>query len=125
MLSMKAVFDMGSFCTGFELFTRDGCIFPGLENSAHSSHKAPQQQDNVTMTMLTIIDLLLFVALLYCLLKLRKRGHTLSRQILIGMLLGLGYGFYLQVIHDGDVAAIDQTLAWTQVTGDIYVALLQ
>src|SRR5688500_10723217 len=77
------------------------------------------------MTIVTITNLLLFAGLLYFLLKLRKRGYTLSRQIFIGMLIGLAYGFYLQVIHDGDTTTIEQTLIWTQVIGDIYVALLQ
>ncbi len=77
------------------------------------------------MMLVTLFDLLLFTALCYGLFRLRRRGLTLSRQVFIAMLLGLAFGFYLQVIHRGDATLIAQTLTWTQVPGNIYVALLQ
>lgn len=77
------------------------------------------------MMLATVFDLLLFAVLCYLLFKLRRRGLPLSRQVFIGMLFGLAFGFYLQLIHQGDAGMIGQTLTWTQVPGDIYVALLQ
>jgi uncharacterized protein len=76
------------------------------------------------MTLLTAVNLLLFAGLIYILLKFRNK-FSLSKHVFIGLVLGVGFGFYLQLLHGGDAAQIGQTLNWTTVPGDVYVALLR
>ncbi len=77
------------------------------------------------MSLIIALNLLIFAALALLLLTLRRRGHSLSRQVFIALLLGVAFGFYLQILHSGDAAQIRGTLAWTRIVADIYVALLR
>jgi uncharacterized protein len=76
------------------------------------------------MTLITAVNLLLFAGLIAILLKFRNK-YSLAKQVFIGLVLGVGFGFYLQLVHGGDAGLINQTLNWTTVPGDIYVALLR
>lgn len=73
----------------------------------------------------TVLGIVIFVGLLALLFRLRKPGISLARQVLIALVLGVAFGFFLQLLHGGNIGAIAPTLQWTDLPGDIYVALLR
>lgn len=77
------------------------------------------------MSVITAVSIIVFVALLVLLYKIKKPETTLARQVFTALVLGVLYGFALQLIHGGDIAAIRPTLTWTNLPGDVYVALLR
>ena len=50
------------------------------------------------MSMYGIFNLILFAALLGFLFQLSKMGMGLSRRVLVGLVLGSIFGFYLQLV---------------------------
>ena len=54
-----------------------------------------------------------------------KSGMSLSKQILIGLTLGVIYGLFLQYVYADSVEVIKNTLTWTNVIGASYVNLLR
>ena len=52
-------------------------------------------------------------------------GLSLSKQILLGLTLGVIFGLGLQLFYVGNNEAIKDTLTWTNVVGSIYVNLLR
>lgn len=77
------------------------------------------------MNSLVWLNLLLFLFLLYGLFWSKKYSSSLSRQVFIGLLLGLAFGFFLQIIYGENSQTMQDTLVWTNVVGDIYVRLLR
>jgi uncharacterized protein len=77
------------------------------------------------MAILDIVGILIFVALLISLFKLRQSGFSLTRQVFSALVLGVVFGFLLQLMHGGNIEAIRSTLVWTDLPGDLYVALLR
>jgi len=77
------------------------------------------------MNSLVWLNLLLFLFLLYGLFWSRKYSSSLSRQVFIGLLFGLAFGFFLQIIYGENSQTMQDTLVWTNVVGDIYVRLLR
>ncbi len=77
------------------------------------------------MSYLVIANLLVFAALIALLFRLRTPNTPLSRQILAGLVLGVIYGFALQLFYGGERAILDGTLEWTNVIGSSYVNLLR
>lgn len=77
------------------------------------------------MSFLNLSGLIIFAALLAFLYWLRRPGISLARQVLIALILGVAFGFFLQLLHGGDMDAIRPALTWTNLPGDIYVALLR
>jgi uncharacterized protein len=77
------------------------------------------------MSVITAVSIVVFVALLVLLYKIKKPETTLARQVFTALVLGVLYGFALQLIHGGDIAAIRPTLTWTNLPCDVYVALLR
>lgn len=77
------------------------------------------------MTFLTALGIGIFIALLFLLFKLKKPDTSLAKQVFVALLLGVAFGFFLQIIHGGDLRAIAPTLTWTDLPGDVYVALLR
>jgi len=77
------------------------------------------------MSLLNVLELIIFAGLLVFLYWLRRPGVSLARQVFIALILGVAFGFFLQLIHGGDISAIRPTLDWTDLPGDIYVALLR
>jgi uncharacterized protein len=77
------------------------------------------------MSFLTAVGVLIFIALLFALYKLKKPETSLAKQVFVALILGVLFGFFLQIIHGGDISAIAPTLIWTNLTGDVYVALLR
>lgn len=77
------------------------------------------------MTPFAIVNLVLFVALLSLLYQLARRDLGLSRQVLIGLVAGTLFGFYLQFAFGYSDTVTTQTLEWTNVIGNSYVNLLR
>ena len=77
------------------------------------------------MAGLTIVNLVLFAALLSFLYQLSRRDTGLSRRVLAGLIAGSIFGFYLQFAFGYSELITEQTLEWTNVIGNIYVNLLR
>jgi uncharacterized protein len=77
------------------------------------------------MSFLTATGVLIFIALLFALYKLKKPETSLAKQVFVALILGVVFGFLLQIVHGGDLSAISPTLTWTDLPGDVYVALLR
>lgn len=77
------------------------------------------------MSMYGIFNLILFAALLGFLFQLSKMEMGLSRRVLVGLVLGSIFGFYLQLVFGLTAVATSETLEWTNVVGNSYVNLLR
>lgn len=77
------------------------------------------------MSIPAFFSLVVFVVLIVLLMKMRRQNHSLPRQVFTGLLVGVIFGFLLQVIHAGNELVLEQTLAWTNVVADVYVGLLR
>lgn len=78
------------------------------------------------MPILAIVNLVLFAGLVSILYQLSKReSWTLSRRVLLGLVGGALFGFFLTAVAGGDQAVLDSTLEWTNVIGTSYVSLLR
>ncbi len=77
------------------------------------------------MSVLAILNLIFFAALLGFLYQLTKNDTSLSRRVLTGLLAGTLFGFYLQIVFGYSGAVTEQTLEWTNVIANSYVNLLR
>ena len=77
------------------------------------------------MSMYGIFNLILFAALLGFLFQLSKMEMGLSRRVLVGLVLGSIFGFYLQLVFGLTAVVTSETLEWTNVVGNSYVNLLR
>lgn len=77
------------------------------------------------MSMYGIFNLVLFAALLGFLFQLSKMEMGLSRRVLVGLVLGSIFGFYLQLVFGLTAEATGETLEWTNVVANSYVNLLR
>jgi L-cystine uptake protein TcyP (sodium:dicarboxylate symporter family) len=77
------------------------------------------------MSFTAIANLVVFVLLAGVLFNFRKPRLTLGQQILLGLLLGAGYGLALQFLYGSGDAAVKETLTWTNVVASGYISLLK
>ena len=77
------------------------------------------------MSFAAVANLVVFVLLAGVLFNFRKPRLTLGRQILLGLLLGAGYGLALQFLYGSTDAAVKETLTWTNVVASGYISLLK
>jgi L-cystine uptake protein TcyP (sodium:dicarboxylate symporter family) len=77
------------------------------------------------MNPMTLLNLLVFVALLTLLVKLSRHESSLSRRVLISLVIGSLFGFYLQLVFGFQSEVSQETLAWTNVVANGYVNLLK
>ena len=77
------------------------------------------------MSFTAIANLVVFVLLAGVLFNFRKLRFTLGQQILLGLLLGAGYGLALQFLYGSGDAAVKETLTWTNVVASGYISLLK
>ena len=75
--------------------------------------------------MYPLLNLILFLGLCLLLLRLRRLGWKLSRQILAGLLAGVVFGLGLQLFYGGQSAVVTTTLEWTGVVAAGYINLLR
>lgn len=77
------------------------------------------------MSPLVIVNLAVFVGIMVFLSRFRRPKYSLSRQVLMGLVAGLVFGFGLQLAYSGNPATMAGTLEWTNVVGTTYVNLLK
>lgn len=77
------------------------------------------------MSLYTLLNLGIFCVLLYLVYLSRKKSTSLSRQVFTGLVLGLLFGFFLQLVYGAGTPVMAETLEWTNVAGDAYVRLLR
>ena len=77
------------------------------------------------MSFAAIANLVVFALLAGVLFNFRKPRLSLGRQILLGLLLGAGYGLALQFLYGSGDAAVKETLTWTNVVASGYISLLK
>ena len=77
------------------------------------------------MSAFVIINLAVFGGIIYFLSRFRRPKVSLSRQVLMGLFAGLGYGFALQFTYGSGSDVMAGTLEWTNVVGTTYVNLLR
>ncbi len=77
------------------------------------------------MSMFAIVNLVLFTALLVFLVQMGKREASLSRRVLMGLVAGSVFGFYLQFAFGYQDEVVVQTLEWTNIIANSYVNLLR
>jgi L-cystine uptake protein TcyP (sodium:dicarboxylate symporter family) len=77
------------------------------------------------MTTFAIVNLVLFTALISLLYQLAGKEIGLSKRVLIGLVAGSLFGFYLQAVYGLASPVAAQTLEWTNVIANSYVNLLR
>jgi len=76
-------------------------------------------------TVALLVNLGVFAALLAWLAHRQVTGAPLSRNVLFGLLLGVGAGVLLQGVYGHGHPVVDATLSWVALVGAGYVRLLQ
>lgn len=71
------------------------------------------------------INLLVFVILLVLLFQTTKKNWSLSRRVLIGLIIGVIYGIALQYVYTTENIVLTTSIEWFNIIGNGYVALLQ
>ena len=77
------------------------------------------------MSFAVIINLSVFLGLIFFINTQQRKQYTLSRLVLIGLIAGSVYGLALQLIHGEASAVINTTLDWVNIVGSGYVGLLK
>ena len=77
------------------------------------------------MNPMTLLNLLIFFVLLCLLVRLNRHESSLSSRVLITLVIGSLFGFYLQVVFGFQSEVVQQTMAWTNVVANSYVNLLK
>lgn len=77
------------------------------------------------MNLPLIINVLLFAALLTALARVSKPSWSLSRKVLTGLVMGVLFGFALQLVYGAGHPAIAASIEWFNLVGNGYVQLLQ
>lgn len=73
----------------------------------------------------TIINLIIFISLLWLVGIYFKRSDNLSRTVLVGLVIGVIFGGVLQLIYKIDSPVLSETINWLNIVGNGYVRLLQ
>ena len=77
------------------------------------------------MSLIVVLNLLVFGALIALLTRLRAPRYSLAQRILAGLVAGVAFGLALQATQSGQPSAIEATLVWTNVVGGGYINLLK
>jgi L-cystine uptake protein TcyP (sodium:dicarboxylate symporter family) len=77
------------------------------------------------MPIAVIANLAVFVFILFFLFQQQRKASTLSRQVLLGLILGSAFGLIIHMFYGEGNPIINQTLEWVNVVGSGYVGLLK
>ena len=75
------------------------------------------------MSIEVILNLVVFVGILFLLWKFSQGDMKLSRKVIMGLFAGVAFGFALQLLYGGS-GTIRATLEWTNVVANGYISLL-
>jgi len=77
------------------------------------------------MDLPLIFNLAAFVALLLLLSRLGRQGWSLSKKVLVGLVIGVLFGLALQTIYGQQSEVLKTSISWFNIVGNGYVQLLQ
>lgn len=77
------------------------------------------------MNLSVLANTIVFALLLWVLGRTQSARWSLSRKVLLGMILGILFGLGLQLVYGTASPAVDASLQWFNVIGNGYVQLLQ
>lgn len=77
------------------------------------------------MNLPLVLNILVFLALLFALAQTRKTTWSLAKKVLLGMGLGVLFGLALQLVYGHNHPVIQASIEWFNVVGSGYVKLLQ
>lgn len=77
------------------------------------------------MPIFVIVNVAVFVGIILLLVRFREPQHSLSRQVLAGLVAGIAFGFGMQFVYSDSPDIMSGTLEWTNVVGTTYVNLLR
>ncbi|MBC3944304.1 L-cystine transporter [Erwinia persicina] len=72
-----------------------------------------------------IVNLVVFVALLLLVAKASRTGWSLSKKVLVGLVVGVLFGLALHIIYGENSPVIKESVSWFNLVGNGYVQLLQ
>ncbi|WP_270660310.1 L-cystine transporter [Enterococcus thailandicus] len=76
-------------------------------------------------TLITVLVVLVFAALLYVFYRMQKRHTKFSTRVFTALGIGIVFGGLLQIIFGVDNQVVTQSMEWIGIVGDGYVAFLQ
>ncbi len=77
------------------------------------------------MNIPLIINIVVFVGLIFLLAQTRKTDWSLSKKVLAGLILGVVFGLGLHLIYGGGHPILAESISWFNIVGNGYVKLLQ
>ncbi|WP_159566360.1 L-cystine transporter [Budvicia diplopodorum] len=77
------------------------------------------------MNLPLIINVLVFIALLFLLAQTRHTQWSLAKKVLLGLVIGVVFGLGLQFIYGADSSVLKESVSWFNIVGNGYVQLLQ
>lgn len=77
------------------------------------------------MNIFVIVNIVILIILLLLLMQTHNRQWSLSKKVLLGMLLGILFGLGLQLVYGSASSIIKSSLQWFDIVGNGYVKLLQ
>ncbi|MBU5377393.1 MAG: L-cystine transporter [Pantoea sp.] len=77
------------------------------------------------MDLPLILNLAAFVALLLLLSRLGRGSWSLSKKVLVGLVIGVLFGLALQTIYGAQSEVLKTSISWFNIVGNGYVQLLQ
>lgn len=77
------------------------------------------------MNIPLIINIVVFVGLIFLLSQTRKTDWSLSKKVLAGLILGVVFGLGLHLIYGGGHPILAESISWFNIVGNGYVKLLQ
>ncbi|MGE9552197.1 L-cystine transporter [Erwinia amylovora] len=77
------------------------------------------------MNLPLIANVAAFIALLAILAKTGSASWSLSKRVLVGLVIGVLFGLSLHAIYGADSAVLKESISWFNIVGNGYVQLLQ
>ncbi|CVI09943.1 L-cystine uptake protein TcyP [Acinetobacter baumannii] len=77
------------------------------------------------MNIPLIINIVVFVGLIFLLAQTRKTDWSLCKKVLAGLILGVVFGLGLHLIYGGGHPILAESISWFNIVGNGYVKLLQ
>ncbi len=77
------------------------------------------------MNIQVTLNVLVFVALIFLLARFSGKQWSLSKKVLLGLVLGVAYGLVLHLVYQSNYHVVAQSVQWFNIVGNGYVQLLQ